>query len=306
MNVIKALRNKSDKRKRAARKENDIDGDENMRVSISPTMFLMGVFFIAVGRAYEFVCSLTAVILHEFAHARVAKKFGYALNEIKLMPYGAALCGNVDMTLKHEIAIAAAGPIVNLVLGLIFAAMWWIVPSSYAFTQVFCVCNMYIGIFNLLPVYPLDGGRITLALLSHRFDRKKAYFVMRILSAVFGLTAIALFVVSAIYAPNICFLTVGIFMVASAFLPDDKARYYALFAYSARRERLKRPLDIKYFAVTADATLGELCKMLDPDRFCVFRVYDAHLSKYFELDESRLIETVKIKGYAVSAGSVRG
>lgn len=288
--------------KKAARRKNA--DDDSVRISISPTLFAMGVFFVAFGRAYEFVCSLTAVMLHEFAHARVAKKLGYALNEIKLMPYGASLCGSVDMSPKHEILIAAAGPIVNLVLGLVFAAMWWIVPSSYAFTQVFCVCNMYIGIFNMLPVYPLDGGRITLALLSCRLDRKKAYLAMRIMSGVFGATAIALFIVSAVYAPNICFLTVGLFMVASAFLPDDRARYYALFAFSERRERMKRPIEVKYFAVSSGTSLGELYKMLDPDRFCVFRVYDDGLNRYSELDEGALIDAVKERGYNATAGSV--
>ena len=264
----------------------------------------MGVFFVAIGRAYEFVCSLTAVMLHEFAHARVAKRLGYALNEIKLMPYGAALCGSADLIPKHEMLIAAAGPIVNLVLGLIFAAMWWLVPSSYAFTHVFCVCNIYIGIFNLLPVYPLDGGRITLALLSGRLIRKKAYLFMRILSAVVGLTALALFGLSAVYAPNVCFLTIGVFMVASSFLPDNRARYYALFAFSGRRARMKHPLQIKHFAVTADATLGELYKMLDPDAFCVFRVYDEELTRFSELDEGALIDAVKEKGYTATVGSV--
>lgn len=275
--------------------------DDEVRVYISPVTFAMGVIFVSFGMAYEFVCSLTAVVIHEFAHARVAKKLGYALNEIRLMPYGAALCMNADITPKHEILIAAAGPIINLVLGLLFAALWWLVPTSYAFTQEFCLCNLYIGVFNLLPVYPLDGGRIVFALLASRVKRKKAYMIMRILSAAFGLISVALFIVSAVYTPNICFLTVGLFMVVSAFLPDERARYYELFAYSGRKERLKRPMEVKKYAVSGGAPVTELCKLLDPDRFCVFEIYGDDLSKRGELDESALIDVVKTRGYTLNA-----
>lgn len=267
-------------------------------------MFVMAVFFVAFGMAYEFACSLTAVILHELAHASVAKRFGYALNEIRLMPYGAALCGKADMRPAHEAIIAAAGPAFNLALGMIFAAMWWLVPSSYIFTEIFCKCNLYIGLFNLLPVYPLDGGRALLALLCVKIKRKKAYTAMRVLSAVFGIAAIALFVLSALYAPNICFLSVGLFMLASAFIPDARAEYYALFAFGSRRERINKPLEIKAYAVGQNAALPELVKSLDPDRLSEFYVYDEGLNRCGSIDETSLVEFVKVHGYDSTVGDV--
>lgn len=246
---------------------------------------------------------MTAVVLHEFAHAKTAKKLNYALNEIRLMPYGAALCGSVDMRPKHEAIIAAAGPAVNLALGLIFAAMWWLFPSSYAFTSGFCVCNMYIGLFNLLPIYPLDGGRILLALLSRRVSRKKAYFAMRIVSLVFGIIAIALFVVTAFYSFNLCFFTVGMFMVVSALIPDSRAKYQALFAFAGRRERIKKPTEVRTFAVSQSAPLIDLYRALDPDRFCIFDVYTDMLEKRCTVDEGELIELVKTFGYSASVSA---
>ncbi len=264
----------------------------------------MAVLFVAIGMAYEFACCFTAVILHEFAHAKVAKRLGYELNEIKIMPYGAALCGSVDMSSKHEIAIAAAGPVFNLVLGTVFAAMWWLIPSSYAFTGTFCVCNLYIGIFNLLPVYPLDGGRIAFALLSSKLKRQKAYLVMRIISFAAGITAIVLFCVSAVYALNPCFLSVGLFMTVSALIPDERARYRALFSLSGRRERLQKPIDVKICAALETTSVGELCSRLDPDRYCVFRIYDGGMNKVGEIDEGELIEFVKAYGYENNASGM--
>ncbi|MDE7463644.1 MAG: M50 family metallopeptidase, partial [Clostridiales bacterium] len=276
----------------------------DITVRISPIMLIMATVFVAFGMAYEFACSLTAVVIHEFAHAKAAKKLGYALNEIKIMPYGAALCGSEDIRPKHEVMIAAAGPALNLTLGMIFAAMWWLIPSSYLFTETFCVCNLYIGFFNMLPVYPMDGGRVLFALLGAKLDRRKAYIVCRIISALVGLAAIALFAVTAVYAPNICFLNVGIFMVASAFIPDNRARYYALFARSGRRARLKHTLEKKVFAVSSSTTVAELCRTLDPDRFTQFDVYDDDVGFVASISEAELVDLAKTHGYEHNIGQL--
>lgn len=268
-------------------------------------MFIMAVYFVAMGMAFEFMCSLSAVLLHECAHAKAAKKLGYALNEIKLMPYGAALCGNADIRPKHEIIIAVAGPLFNLVLATAFAALWWLVPESYIFTQAFCKCNLCIGLFNLLPVYPLDGGRIILALLTFRLKRACAYKFMRIFSAVIGIAVTVLFAVSAVYTPNLCLLSIGLFMTASALVPDRRAQYTALFAMGSRRDRLKTPLEVKRFAVSETASLAVLCGALDPEKYSEFTVLaEDSLTERGTISETKLIAAVKANGYETKAGNV--
>lgn len=278
--------------------------DGEMRIAVSPIMLLMAVYFVAVGMAYEFVCTLSAVMLHECAHAKVAKKLGYELNVIKLMPYGAALCGDASMTPRHEALIAVAGPLFNLSISLVFAALWWLVPSSYLFTQAFCCCNLYIGVFNLLPVYPLDGGRIALSLLSLKLKRGKAYFIMRIVSAVAGLVAVGLFVWSAFYTPNICLLSVGLFMIISALIPDMRAKYTTLFSLEARRTKLSAPTEIKRFAVSDTAELAALVGMLDSDKYCEFDILNDNLEFVGTFTETELTEAIKVHGYTATAGKV--
>lgn len=276
-----------------------------MRIYISPIMFAMALYFVAARMAYEFCCSLAAVLLHECAHARVAKKLGYELNVIKLMPYGAALCGDVDLRPKHEVLIALAGPIFNLFIAVVIAAVWWFLPSSYMFTQAFCFCNVYIGLFNFLPVYPLDGGRVLLAVLSGRVKRKNAYRIMRIVSIVFGLIAVALFILSAFGSFNLCLLSVGLFMTVSAFIPDDRARYRALFAVGNRAERLKTPLEMRSYAVSSHAILADVCGALDPDRYTEFTVVDDNMNEHGRFTETQLIDAVKKYGYSESVEKIR-
>ncbi len=291
--------------KRSHIRDGKTDADD-MRIYVSPIMFVMALYFVATGMTYEFFCSLAAVLLHECAHARVAKKLGYELNVIRLMPYGAALCGDADINVKHEIPIAVAGPILNVVLATVFAAMWWLVPSSYMFTESFCKCNLYIGLFNLLPVYPLDGGRVALALLSMKLKRAKAYKLMRILSAVFGILAIVLFALSAMYSVNLCLLSIGIFMLVSSFVPDRRAQYSALFSMGKRRERLDvSPLEVRTFAVSENSELSALCGVLDPERYSEFVVLGgAEQSICGKFDETELVDTVKKQGYTARARDV--
>lgn len=296
---------KSKRRAGGARYKKRSNYADEIKIYISPVMFVMALYFVAMGMTYEFFCSLAAVLLHECAHARVAKKLGYELNLIKLMPYGAALCGEADINSKHEIRIAVAGPLLNFVFATAFAALWWLVPSSYMFTEAFCKCNLFIGVFNLLPVYPLDGGRVLLAALSLKHKRAKAYKIMRIVSAASGMAALALFVLSVFYAPNICLLSVGIFMLVSAFIPDRRAQYTALFAKSSRRERLKAPLEVRTFAVSENAQLGSLVASLDADRYSEFVVFDdGALAELGRIDETRLTEEIKARGYTDRIGDV--
>lgn len=277
---------------------------DEMRIYISPVMFVMAVYFVAMGMAYEFCCSLAAVLLHECAHAKIAKRLGYGLNVIRLMPYGAALCGDADIRPKHEITIALSGPLFNLAVAVLFAALWWLLPSSYMFTRVLCDANLFIGVFNLLPVYPLDGGRVLLAALSCKIKRQKACKIMRVVSISFGLVAIALFALSAVYALNISLLSVGLFMIVSAFIPDDRARYRALFVAGTRAERLAAPLEVRRYAVSQSARLADVCTALDPDRYSEFTVLDAELSECGRLDETELINAVKLYGYDKSMGDI--
>ncbi|MDE6200516.1 MAG: site-2 protease family protein [Clostridiales bacterium] len=276
-------------------------GDE-MRIYISPIMFVMALYFVAVGMAYEFCCSLAAVLLHECAHARVAKKLGYELNVIKLMPYGAALCGDVQLKPKDEVVIALAGPVFNLLIAVVIAAVWWLLPSSYMFTQAFCYGNVYIGLFNMLPVYPLDGGRVMLGVLSKKLKRKTACRVMRIVSVACGLTAIALFALSAVSSLNLCLLSVGLFMTVSAFIPDGKVKYRALFAAGNRVERIKTPLEVRRYAVSTHSELSGVLSVLDPDKYSEFTVVDDDMHERGGFTETQLIDAVKQYGYSESVG----
>jgi len=114
------------------------------------------------------VLLFVSVLAHELGHALVARRVGVKTREILLLPIGgAAVLESNPKEPRHELWIAAAGPAVSLALG---GAAWILgrATSLYILTDL-AVINIILGVFNLIPAFPLDGGRMLRAGLAMRF-----------------------------------------------------------------------------------------------------------------------------------------
>ena len=117
-----------------------------------------------------FILSTLVALQHELAHAFAAAKLGYRLNKVVLMPFGALIDGDLEgLTKKDEICVALAGPICNLFTAILFVALWWMYPATYPFTDTAFYASVSIFAVNLIPAYPLDGGRVLKNLLFTHF-----------------------------------------------------------------------------------------------------------------------------------------
>jgi Zn-dependent protease len=110
-----------------------------------------------------------SVLLHELGHAVVARRLGVHVSGIELSFFGgAAKMVQMPRTANHELAIAAAGPAVSLVLGGLGFALAILFHSPLL--AMIGWINIVIAGFNLIPALPMDGGRILRALLTYRMD----------------------------------------------------------------------------------------------------------------------------------------
>lgn len=141
-----------------------------------------------------------SILLHEVGHSLVARRQGSVILDILLLPIGGmARIAGMSPRPRDELAVAAAGPAVSLVLG---AAGWFLAPVVWhlnpwigiVMDSLGCM-NLMLGLFNLIPAYPMDGGRIFRALLSPRLGPARA---TRIAATVARVIAI-LFVVRAVW-----------------------------------------------------------------------------------------------------------
>lgn len=127
------------------------------------------------------------VLLHEFGHALMGKRFGVKTNHITLLPIGGvAAMEHIPEKPWQEMLIAFAGPAVNLVLALLFLillavsgdmpafAEWWSPVRSDNMIYSLFTTNLMLFSFNLIPAFPMDGGRVLRALLAMKYGRYKA------------------------------------------------------------------------------------------------------------------------------------
>ncbi len=138
------------------------------------------------------------VLLHEFGHALMARRFGIGTEDITLYPIGGvARLTRMPRSPGAELLIALAGPAVNvaiaaalLVLGLIGAPPVWQAFGVYLFWL-----NVVLAVFNMIPAFPMDGGRVLRALLSGWLGRLRATVVAatigQVLAVSFGIWCLA-------------------------------------------------------------------------------------------------------------------
>lgn len=188
-----------------------------------------GVTFVLV----LFAC----VVAHEFGHIFAARRYGIRTPVVTVLPIGGvASLERMPQKPSQEIAVALAGPAVNIAIA---AAIMLVTPdlsveNSYSvlsggttFFQEIAYANIFLAVFNLIPAFPMDGGRVLRALLSawlgFRQGTRIAALLGQALAALFALAAIA-------YAMPILFL-VALFVFlaagAEARAVDRAARYQA-------------------------------------------------------------------------------
>ena len=141
-----------------------------MKIKINLQIFIFAVIFYLTKQIHIYTILMVFAFIHEIGHLIAGVLLGLKAKSINIMPFGLALYFE-DYSNKYtlkKLIIAMAGPITNLIIALIGIYNTWNEDVIYA--------NMLIGLFNLIPLYPLDGGRIFKCIIeqiSNKHDAEK-------------------------------------------------------------------------------------------------------------------------------------
>lgn len=176
----------------------------------------------AVSAVLLFVC----VLLHELSHSYIARKSGIVVPRITLFIFGGvAQISEEPRSAKMEFNIAIAGPICSFILGVIF---WILSKTGYAsshkgflaISEYLAFINIALVIFNMIPGFPLDGGRILRAYLWNKWqDIKKATYTVSRIGSAFGIGLMLLGLVNFFLGNligGIWFVFIGMFLNQAA------------------------------------------------------------------------------------------
>lgn len=181
------------------------------RVTVHPVFlaYLTVLFFCGAERTA--FLSVGVVLLHEVGHFVVAKKVGIKLSDVVLYPYGAVMDTDCDTSEPGSWKVAVAGPLVNLALALLGLLVMLLGGGEVAVD--FVNANLTVCLFNLLPVYPLDGGR---AILARSKRPLRTIKILRLAGIAVASILLLLFALSIIFGLNLTFGVMSVFLFIGA------------------------------------------------------------------------------------------
>jgi Zn-dependent protease/predicted transcriptional regulator len=220
----------------------------NYKAGQNLTQILWSILFI--------LCIFITVLMHELGHALTAKNFSIKTKDITLLPIGGlARLERLPEKPSEELMVAFAGPFVNIVLALI-TSMFITLPNTSEemvaqlengvnagnFFLNFYLVNIVLAVFNLIPAFPMDGGRVLRAILSYKLERHHATKIAARIGQVLALG----FVFLGFYS-NPFLIFIGIFVFMGAQIESEYTETkYMLKGYKVRDLIMKQYPTIDY------------------------------------------------------------
>ncbi len=267
---------------------------------LHPLFLAVGVWYAFTGELFLFLISTLVAVQHECAHAFAAAKLGYKLNSIVLMPFGAVIDGDMKgISFKDELFVALCGPLCNLLTAVFFVALWWFIPTMYAFTDVAFYSSLSIALVNLLPAYPLDGGRILQCSLARLFSRtqteqikaeRKASLFCRCLTLFFAGGFLLAFLIQCIQKqPNLTLLAFALFLLFGGIGNKDKNAVYEKIDFSFSPP-LEKGVEIRRVAILDSCPIKDAFRFFARGSYLVLEVYDKRGVHLFNIPQNLLAE----------------
>lgn len=175
-----------------------------IQISINIEIFLFIIIFIISKQINIYAIFIISTLLHEISHAITGMFLGLKLRKFCIMPFGFKITfeetGTYKTNTKKQFIIAISGPIVNICIMIL--AIIFNLHSSIIYA------NLIIAIFNLIPIYPLDGGRILKSILKTKCNFNKVNYIVNKTSNITIIVLTALTSILILYVKNIAIVLV--------------------------------------------------------------------------------------------------
>lgn len=234
---------------------------------VAGAFLLQGESLLTAARGIAIVLSFfVCIVMHEYGHALTARRFGVDTQDITLLPIGGvARLEKFPKKPWEEFWIAVAGPAVNVAIAIVVAVILAAQgrlgqtpdvqsPTEFSYLHSLLFFNVIVVLFNMLPAFPMDGGRVLRAILASRGSYAKA---TRTAANVGQMVAI-LFGVIGLFAPNILLVFIAIFVYLGA---EAEARMVEITA-AIENVPVREAMMTCFRSLGPDDTLGDAAAAL--------------------------------------------
>lgn len=196
-----------------------------------------------------------AVLLHELSHSILSRRSGVDVKGIILFIFGGvSLLEEIPKEPKKEIMIALAGPLMSLAIAAVSFGIYLLgIPIVSEFFMVFAYFNAILAIFNLIPAFPLDGGRILRGLMARRTNFVKATQMAADVGKMF---AVLMGIVGLFTNPWLILIALFIYMGAS------EEERMAVVENTLKKVKIKDVMTPNPVIVTPDTTVKEITELM--------------------------------------------
>lgn len=243
------------------------------KVKIGFSFIVLCIVCICVKQFALLINYFLALLLHELAHLFVATKRGYKLKTLKLTMFGVSINLDAEVDEHDSFAINIAGPMCNLILCVLCVALYWLIPQSFVYLNCFCISNLVLALFNLMPIYPLDGGKVFYGLIKNKKVYRWLDIVIRV---VFCAISVVLFLCSIKTGVNWFYLVIAIFFIISYTKPEPT---FSLLKFN-KRKNIEKVVLLK---VGKEDDLLKLLKQIKRYRYTIFYCNQTN-KKYLDED----------------------
>ena len=190
-----------------------------MSIKIHFYLFVFMSYMFFIGKIEMFMIFYISILLHEIAHIVVALLLKVHVIELNLMPVGISAIYSDKISAKKEVIISMAGPIMSLILAI------------YSKDSFISSVNIIIMILNLIPIYPLDGGRIQKNYFIHKYRYKKGIKISQMVSDLFLIILFVLSIILIIYFKNYYLLFLNLYIYNLSKKEMKKERILGIINY---------------------------------------------------------------------------
>ncbi len=267
-------------------------------------VIVLSIFFGNTGLVMAF---LLAICLHECAHILTAKAVGLNVESLYVLPFGCAaeISGYGNANAAREIITAASGPAVNIMT----ACALTLLPKDALDTYVmlFIWVNVMLAAINMLPVLPLDGGRIMMAALKAIINERTAWKALNWGGVAVGLGMCGFGGYTVLNgSANPTWLIMGIFVFGYAAMSLRNLPFASYRNAEEKRKRLARrgSANVKQIAVMRTATLREVLREMESSKMNIVTVLNDDFSIRATLSEMRVVDAAAKYGAEKKVGEL--